>query len=176
MSVPFERRLVPAPGRALGRARDAAAPAGMPVPATTPSTPPTTINRSRRRVVHERWAWVLLETLSHLLKACHCVTWTESGPITMKSLEPVADARAGIRKGLAGLGQELPVVRRLAQCEFQDAVGLVVACLAVRDRALDGVEVGAAGPDDELTHAAGLVGDPAGRLGREALDPRLAHG
>src|SRR5437868_8141459 len=77
--------------------------------------------------------------------------------------------RAGVREGLAGDRNELPVVARRVQGQAKYAERGAVANLAVR---LDGAptdEALATRPDHELADAAYGVGYGAGRLRAEAL-------
>src|SRR5215212_9133861 len=81
----------------------------------------------------------------------------------------VAGARARVGHPPGGCGHQAPVVAPLAQGELRHAERRVVAILAVRRHADEGVAAAAAYPDDQLADAANRVVDALGRLRPEAL-------
>src|SRR5437763_4495352 len=83
---------------------------------------------------------------------------------------PVAGPRALVREGLAGDRQELPAVAGRRQRQVEDAVGLVVLLLAVRQECRAEKPVAStARPHDELADPMVGVSGPVGLLRREPL-------
>src|SRR5215210_555287 len=81
----------------------------------------------------------------------------------------MAAGAAGVAKGLASFGHELPIVARGMKRQLEDPVGVRVPDLAVGNDVAEGVVALAPGTHDELPDASSGVGYPARCLGGEAL-------
>src|SRR5260370_17559628 len=71
----------------------------------------------------------------------------------------MADAASRIRERATGDGNELPVVPMVVRCDLQHAEGAVAADFTRRLRFAKASLIFAAGADDELTYAAGRLGN-----------------
>ena len=78
-------------------------------------------------------------------------------------------AASRVGEGLAGNGDELPVVAGGAQRQLEDSEGGVVEHLGVGHRRVDHEQTAAAGTGDELADPLGRICDAGGRLRGEAL-------
>src|SRR5260370_41263885 len=71
----------------------------------------------------------------------------------------MADAASGIRERATGDGNDLPVVPMVVRWDLQHAEGAVAADFTRRLRFAKASLIFAAGADDDLTYAAGRVGN-----------------
>src|SRR2546421_352375 len=94
---------------------------------------------------------------------------TEGGRRQLVGWLTMALATAGITEGLAGVGDEFPVVAVIAQRELQHAVCAVIAHLAVRHGGRIVPQPRATRADHELADPVRRVRRSGGALRREAL-------
>src|SRR2546422_11082351 len=81
----------------------------------------------------------------------------------------MARAASRVGEGFAGNGDELPVVARGAQRQFEASQGGVVEHLGVGYRRVDHEQTAAAGTGDELADPVSWICGARGRLRGEAL-------